>query len=78
MDWHNYLEYRDGKLYWKNVNPNPYRKNGDEAGSLSTSTGYIYITINQRSKAAHTIVWEMHHGEIASGLVSDHINHNRS
>jgi len=77
MEWCDYLDYKDGKLIWKNVNPNPYRKNGDEAGSISSTTGYIYVCVGGVSRAAHSIIWEMHHGPIPKGMVNDHINHNR-
>ena len=69
-----YLKYLDGVLYWSKSRSNV--KAGSVAGRVSN--GYISIKLNGKEYQAHRIVWEMHKGKIPSGLVVDHINHNRT
>lgn len=69
-----YLKYLDGVLYWSKSRSNV--KTGSVAGRVSN--GYISIKLNGKEYQAHRIVWEMHKGKIPSGLVVDHINHNRT
>jgi hypothetical protein len=45
---------------------------GDVAGNLS-STGYIYISLNNKSYRAHRLVWLYLHGAFPEQLI-DHIN----
>ena len=47
------------------------------AGTLRKD-GYIGIFIKGTHYFAHRIIWEMHNGEIPSGMVIDHIDGNRS
>lgn len=71
MDWDNYFEYKDGKLFWK---VHRYaRKVGTVAGSKH-SGGYWQIWCNGTTVLAHRVIWEMHNGPIPSGMEIDHIN----
>ena len=71
MDWDNYFEYKDGKLFWK---VHRYaRKVGTVAGSKH-SGGYWQIWCNGTTMLAHGVIWEMHNGPIPSGMEIDHIN----
>jgi hypothetical protein len=36
--------------------------------------GYIRIRISGKEYRAHRIIWEMHHGQIAEGMLIDHID----
>lgn len=56
----NYLEYRDGDLYWKAKRF--HKSAGDLAGGLGTS-GYWVIGIFRKLYYAHHVVWFLHHGE---------------
>lgn len=73
--FHKFLRYDNGNLFWK-VSRGKAKAGGD-AGRLKSS-GYIEIKLFGRSYQAHRVIWEMHHGEIPSNLVVDHINHDRS
>lgn len=84
MNYGEYFDYVDGKLYWKaRVVNNKHDKAwntknaGVEAGSVSKLHGYRKIRLNGRMLYAHRIVWEMHNGKIPNGYEIDHIDHNR-
>lgn len=72
MNWHDYFEYKDGKLYWKVKNGSKHEV-GSEVGS-SDGSGYIRTTLHGKKERVHRIVWEMFYGEIPKGLWIDHIN----
>ena len=70
------VEYKDGALYWtKSVR---FGINaGDRAGGVRQN-GYRYVRYQNVQAAEHRIVWMLHHGEIPSHLVVDHINRDRA
>ena len=65
-----YLEYRDGGLYWK-VSPNPRAKVGGIAGTINAA-GYRDIRLHKKQIYAHRAVFLIHHGYVPERL--DHIN----
>lgn len=73
MNWSDFLEYRDGRLYWKDPHSTKL-KPGDEAGSRH-HRGYWYVRRYEKNTARHRIVWEIHNGPIPVGFEIDHINH---
>lgn len=73
MNWNDFLEYRDGRLYWKDPHSTKL-KPGDEAGGRHPR-GYWYVRRYETHTARHRIVWEMHNGKIPTGFEIDHINH---
>lgn len=71
----NFLEYRDGELYWKVSRGRA--KAGSRAGTLMTTEwGHIYrvIKLNKKPYLAHRMIWEMFVGPIPEGMVIDHEN----
>ena len=60
-----------GVFTWKS--PKQGRKMGVAVGSKSPS-GYLVITIGQKSYWAHRLAWIYCHGEIQENMVIDHIN----
>lgn len=70
MDFNKYLNYRNGKLYWKVSNSNRV-KIGDEAGTVNSS-GYLNIGLNNKNYLNHRIIFAIHNGYIPK--VVDHIN----
>ena len=78
MNWNEIFHYSDGKIFWLKVNRNRYNKPGDIAGRLSPTNGYLYVKVNQEVKSVHSIIWEMHNGEIPDGMEIDHVNHIRT
>ena len=66
----------DGVLKWK-ASDCKRIKPGEDAG-CKRKNGYIYVNLDGKIKAAHRIVWEMHHGCIPDDMYIDHINHIRS
>lgn len=78
IDWHKYLRYEDGKLYWKKrenaTKTWNTRFSGIEAGTL-TYQRYIQVRLNKKFYKAHRIIYEMHHGFLSSDLHVDHINY---
>lgn len=71
-----YLRYEDGKLYWTKK---PCSKviEGDEAGCLCNSTGYIVIGFKGKLYRAHRVVWFLVKGQQPSETL-DHINNKKS
>jgi len=69
------LEYRDGKLFWREGWPT--NRTGQEAGYLETKSdtanGYVRVYHRGRLYQAHRIVWLLHHGKWPDGEV-DHID----
>ena len=68
---HSLFAYSDGKLYWKS--PKQAIQVGDEAGCVRRS-GYVIITINQKSYQAHRLIYLMHYGDTPKMV--DHIDNN--
>ena len=66
----NILEYRDGKLYWKEHRSARARK-GDEAGSVSN--GYRVVGIQGINYYTHHLVWLWHYGKFPENEI-DHTN----
>ena len=79
-DWHEWLEYRDGLLYWKKctsrtgTGPN---QPGKIAGCKSGAYGYKVLNFRNVQYSQHRIVWEMHNGVIPEGLSIDHIDRDK-
>ena len=67
------LEYRDGKLYWRESGPG--RNSGAWAGCFRPN-GYRVIRIHDHLYREHRLVWLYFHGECPPQL--DHINGNPS
>jgi hypothetical protein len=76
MDLNYYLDYKDGKLFWK-VSTSNRVKVGQEAGN-KRKDGYKEIKVNNKRYLNHRIIWKMHYGDILEGKQIDHINGNRS
>ncbi|MFV8848600.1 HNH endonuclease [Serratia fonticola] len=75
MNWIEFFEYRDGKLYWK-VNRKGKTKAGDEIKRVTTQ-GYIAVILNAKQYLAHRIIYEMHNHPIPNGFEIDHIDGNK-
>ncbi|AHI60592.1 HNH endonuclease [Escherichia phage vB_EcoS_AHP42] len=73
MNWNDFLEYRDGKLYWTDPHSTKF-KPGDEAGCRH-HRGYHYIRRYNTAMSRHRIVLTMFNGEIPEGMEIDHIDH---
>lgn len=78
MNCNEIFHYSDGEIFWLKVNRNRYNKPGDIAGRPSPTNGYLYVKVNQEVKSVHSIIWEMHNGEIPEGMEIDHVNHIRT
>lgn len=78
INWNELLEYRDGKLYWKNstFSGRDYNRAaavaGEEAGSMRNG-GYWHFSYQGKFYTRHSVVWIMHNGDIPKGYVVDHI-----
>ena len=69
VDW---LEYRNGKLYWTR-RASSKAPAGSEAGWFDKD-GYICVTVARVKRKVSRLIWEMHFGPIPDGLLVDHIN----
>jgi hypothetical protein len=69
MNWNKIFEYRDGDLYWK-IRPSNKKLQNKKVGCFSH--GYIRLGYKKKLYYAHRVIWEMHYGEIPSGLLLDH------
>ena len=67
------FEYRDGKLFWK-ISPSQNTLAGEEAGFLRSSEGYYGVSIKDVTYKRSILIWIMHFGKIAPGLVIDHVD----
>lgn len=72
MNWSDYFEYRDGKLFWKHSHRGPV-KAGDEVKNRD-GKGYVRVVLHQKFYLAHRIIFEMHHGAIPACYQVDHID----
>ena len=70
-----YLEYRDGKLYWKQK---PCKKVvvGKVAGSKCAGE-YLAVKLFKQRYLVHHIVWWLHGNTIPEGKYLDHINRDK-
>lgn len=66
MNWKEIFDYEDGNLYWKN---------GKKAGCFNKR--YVTVCHDYSHYLVHRVVWELHNGEIPSGMQIDHINRNK-
>lgn len=71
-----YLEYRDGYIYWKKSISDKI-KVGKMAGHLN-KMGYWVVAINKVLLSMHRVIWIIENGPIPDGMVIDHINNNPS
>lgn len=69
-----YLEYRDGKLYWKK-RPSNAAKMDVPVGKLDG--GYLRFFFKGKSHRVHRVVWMMHNGVIPEGYEIDHLYHDK-
>jgi len=91
MNWHDYFTYCDGEIYWKNRPRNEFMTDrshsatnsnfeGKLAGSIVSSkhsvTKYRQVVVKGCTEKCHRIIWEMHHGKIAKGMIIDHVDGN--
>jgi hypothetical protein len=65
------IEYKDGKLYWKEARGRSYSLK--EAGTVAAN-GRVYLQIEGKKHLAHRVTWMIHHGECPEFL--DHIDGN--
>lgn len=70
-----YLEYRDGKLYWKRKSCNKVVV-GKVAGSKCAGE-YLAVKLFKQRYMVHHVVWWLHGGVIPDGMLLDHINRNK-
>ena len=80
IDWHEWLVYRDGEVYWKKCTsrtgsgPN---QPGKQAGCKAGAYGYHVLNLKGKQYSVHRIIWEMHYGTIPKDLTVDHIDRNK-
>lgn len=70
-----YLEYQDGKLYWKRKSCNKVVV-GKVAGSKCAGE-YLAVKLFKQRYMVHHVVWWLHDGVIPDGMMIDHINRNK-
>lgn len=75
MKIHDYVEYKDGNLYWSRKIERNARM-GVPIGS-DDGTGYICKRFDGKKCSVHRVIWEMHNGGIPKGMEIDHIDHDR-
>ena len=69
------FKYKDGFLYWKNINQYCHnRKNGDKVGNIE-SIGYYVTSINNKKYKLHRLIFLYHHGYLPEFI--DHIDNNK-
>jgi hypothetical protein len=66
-----------GELIWKTIHEKQKRLLGQVAG-CTKSGGYIAISIDGCTYAAHRLIWMWMYGEDPKELTVDHINHDTS
>jgi hypothetical protein len=72
---HHFLEYRDGKLFWKNK-VSSKTVVGQEAGWFNKAIGYRQVQINNKTYLSHRVIFFLCHGYFPKMI--DHINQNRT
>ena len=77
MDFNEYFEYREGKLFWRS-SPSNSTKAGSRAGSKSGKKGHRTVNLFGKKYMEHRVIWEMHNGPIPEGMYIDHIDQNAS
>lgn len=70
-----YLEYRDGKLYWKKKSCNKVVV-GRVAGSKCAGE-YLAVKLFKHRYTVHNVVWWLHGNTIPDGMCLDHINRDK-
>ena len=70
-----YVEYRDGKLYWIKKHCNKVVV-GNVAGSLCGGS-YLAFKLKRKRYMVHHAVWYLHGNTIPDGYMLDHINRDR-
>jgi hypothetical protein len=87
IDWNEWFYYDETSpscLRWKiAVMSGMHRKiarrcAGEMAGGFCKTTGRYFVRLKRKSYLVHRIIYEMHMGSIADGLVIDHIDGNPS
>ena len=73
-DIFNYLEYKDGWLYWKETLSNRAVK-GSKVISMN-DLGYVRVGFKKKRYYAHRLIWELFNGPIPIGYEIDHIDGN--
>ena len=71
-----YVEYRDGGLYWKK-NRGTRGVKGRRVGT-PRKDGYHGFKFDGTYYREHQIIWKLHHGDVPDGLCIDHINRDKS
>lgn len=77
--WSEWVEYRDGKLYWRkptSVTGSGPNQPGKEAG-CKHHYGYRVLNFRKKMYQVHRIIWELHNGSVPDGLTIDHINRDK-
>lgn len=71
-----YIEYIDGRLYWKKTPPSRKQidRTGRECGCISKATGYRLVGFKGERFTAHRIVWFIFKGQPDVTKVIDHNN----
>ena len=66
-----HLDYKDGKLFWKESRCCNKIKKGSEAGTMTVS-GYRTVSINGKQTRSHRLIYILHFGHAPE--IIDHIN----
>lgn len=68
------FDYQDGKLITRHT-----KKQGRRARTIigGLNGRYLYAWVEGKYAPIHRLIWVWHNGPISSGLLVDHINHDR-
>lgn len=69
-----YVEYRDGDIFWKRKYGTAHIKVGSPAGGV-TSKGYRFFKLKRKRYLVHDVVFYIHNGYVAENV--DHKDRNR-
>lgn len=69
-----YLEYKEGLLFWKQSRGNQFTREGSEAGKVDSS-GYKRLVFNGKRYLAHRVIFFLHNKYLPKYV--DHINGDR-